>query len=352
MPTREPRMSHARRIATTLAMAAVAMTAAGLAPAPMMPQLSGSTIPVAPNAGMPAGATVAPSGGERISILYETDPAVRAILGGSESMRTLPWIFRQEPSNSGPGAQLASNDQRMTKISGAALFKKPSAQAMTAMLKTAVDRTCVTPAGVNTCGAHRVGVDEIGTEWGRPSGTAGGKETQPSRLRAAMKSLEAMPYPGGGTYAARVHFYVAPGVSTAIATGLGFNRTEGRDGKDHFRNYAGLMPALRRAGGVWLEMYHYPKGTRKRTPFDAAEWSTVPARFASFMRDRGGIATAPPNSLLHFVMTGGDIPTQWKRATTGGLNTMILSNGPASFKLTGAHAVAYGIEFRKYFALG
>lgn len=351
MPTREPHMSYARRIATTLAIATVAMTAAGLAPAPMMPQLSGSTVPVAPNAGMPAGATVAPSGGERISILYETDPAVRAILGGSESMRTLPWLFRQEPSNSGPGAQLASNGQRMTKISGAALFKKPTAEAMTAMLKTAVDRTCVTPAGVNTCGAHRVGVDEIGTEWGATA-AAGGKPTPSGRLRATMKSLEAMPYPGGGTYAARVHFYVAPGVSTAIATGLGFNRTEGRDGKDHFRNYAGLMPALRRAGGVWLEMYHYPKGTLKRTPFDAAEWSTVPARFASFMRDRGGSATAPPNSLLHFVMTGDDIPTQWKRATNGGLNTMILSNGPASFKLTGADAVAYGTKFREFFALG
>ena len=344
-------MSHARRIALTFATAAVAMAATGLAPAPVMPQSSGSTIPVAPNAGMPAGATVAPSGGERISILYETDPAVQLILGDSQSMRTLPWLFRQEPSNSGPGAQLASNDQRMTKISGAALFKRPTAEAMTAMLKAAVDRTCVTPAGVNTCGAHRVGVDEIGTEWGE-TGTAGGKQTQPGRLRTTMKNLEAMPYPGGGTYAARVHFYVAPGVSTAIATGLGFNRTQGRDGKDHFRNYAGLMPALRRAGGVWLEMYHYPKGTKKRTPFDATEWSTVPARFASFMRDRGGIATAPPNSLLHFVMTGGDIPTQWKRATTGGLNTMILSNGPASFKLTGADAVAYGTEFRKYFALG
>lgn len=344
-------MRRARLLAMPITATAIALSLTGAVNGTTMPAASGSIISGAPNAGLPAGATVAPSGGERISILYETDDAVRNILGGSQAMRTLPWLFRQEPSNSGAGAQLASNDQRMAKISGSNLFRKTSAEAMTAMLKGAIDRTCVTPAGVNTCGAHRVGVDEIGTEWGE-RGVAGGKETKLGFLRTAMKNLEATPYPGGGTYASRVHFYIAPGVSTAVATGLGPTRTEGRDGKDHFAYYGGLMPALRRAGGVWLEMYHYPKGSRKRTPFDATEWSTVPVKFASFMRDAGGTATALPRTLLHFVMTGGDIPAQWQRARTGSVNSTILSNGPASFKLTGADAVAYGNEFRKYFALG
>lgn len=309
--------------------------------------------------------TVAPSGGERISILYETDGGVAEILGGSEAMRTLPWLFRQEPSNSGPGAQLASNDQRMTKISGAALFRKPSAAAMRDMLRNAVDRTCVTPAGVNTCGAHRVGVDEIGTEWGADSDAEAYSPNSPAaRLRAAMRELWTMPHPGGGTYAQRVHLYVAPGVSTSIAAGRGFDRTKGEDGKERFRNFAGLMPVFRRAGGVWLEMYHYPKGSRTRQAFSATEWRRVPDTLAAFMRDRADIPGAPsPRSVLHFVMTGGPMPggtcppedgmaCQWRAAQSGALNLAILGNGPAAFKITGADAIAYGQQFRGFFALG
>jgi hypothetical protein len=37
---------------------------------------------------------------QRMSILYVTDPGAKAILGSSTGMRELPWLFRQEPSNS------------------------------------------------------------------------------------------------------------------------------------------------------------------------------------------------------------------------------------------------------------
>jgi len=83
----------------------------------------------------------------RMSILYATDPSVRDILGGSSQMPGLPWLFRQEPSNSGTGAQLGvDNSQRMTKLNGARLAKMQSANEMAMALKEGVDRTCVTPA--------------------------------------------------------------------------------------------------------------------------------------------------------------------------------------------------------------
>lgn len=360
-------MRRIPRLAAPLAAATVALSAASMA-----------TATVAPTPQVAPGMTVAPSGGERMSILYETDGAVRAALGGSEAMRTLPWLFRQEPSNSGPGAQLASNDQRMVKISGTALFRKTTTEGMVAMLKGAIDRTCVTPAGVNTCGAHRVGVDEIGTEWGVGPARATEHTLIPgvampnppaARLRGAMLQLSDTPYPGGGSYAQRVHFYIAPGVSTAIAVGKGADRTLGDDGKPHFRDYSGLVTALRRAGGLWLEMYHYPEGSRKRTPFNAREWNEVPVGFASFLRDRvPGLALPLPRTLMHFVMTGGATPLgagcdeppagqtvgmacQWQLAQRGSFNSTMLGNGPAAFKLSDPDAATYGQQFRTYFAL-
>ena len=81
----------------------------------------------------------------RMSLLYETDDGVRRILGGSSTMQMLPWIFRLEPSTSGPGARLgAGNDQRMVKVNGAALARESSA-GMAAMLRNAINRTCTTP---------------------------------------------------------------------------------------------------------------------------------------------------------------------------------------------------------------
>ncbi|MBJ7365883.1 MAG: hypothetical protein JHC53_04670, partial [Thermoleophilia bacterium] len=72
----------------------------------------------------------------RMSILYATDPSVRDILAGSSQMPGLPWLFRQEPSNSGPGARLGvGNSQRMTKLNGASLAKMTSSQMFGALWK-------------------------------------------------------------------------------------------------------------------------------------------------------------------------------------------------------------------------
>lgn len=395
---------------------------------------------------------------QRMSILYVTDAGAAAMLGSSTGMRGLPWLFRQEPSNSGGAAALAGNgSQRMWKVSGAALAAKPSADAMAAMLKAAVDRTCVTPAGVNTCGANLVGVDEIGAAFGTAPGEPDAG-TPGERLRGAMTSLAKREFRPGISYASRVHFYVAPGVITSISAGFGPRRTLGANGKEMRRDYSAAMSAMSRAGGVWLEMYHYPERGKPRRPFTGAEWRDVPTRVAGFLKERT-TGTRDPLNYMHFVLTdtpgspppakevcvgapsSGASPNsvnpdivdailnplppcpattppacpvltatstsnsmratarentlapprtpgssgsiralannsltatiiarpirlavlapddsgmtcQWQRAQGGAVNTRILANGPAAFKVTGTEAEIFGQQFRQFFLVG
>lgn len=235
----------------------------------------------------------------RMSILYATDPSVRDILGDSLQMPGLPWLFRQEPSNSGPGARLGvGNSQRMTKLNGASLAKMTSSQMFGALWK-GVNRSCVTPAGINTCPAHLLAVDEIGAAFGRVEGDQG-VNVPGYRLKNAMETLAQIQSPWGGSYASRIHFYLAPGVSTAIAAGRGPAHNRGADGEVKWPDYSSVIDAFTGAGGVWLEMYHYPTRGSARTPFTSTEWRTVPTAVAAFMAERG---IEYPLKSLHFVMT-------------------------------------------------
>ena len=237
---------------------------------------------------------------KRMSILYATDPSVRDILAGSSQMPGLPWLFRQEPSNSGPGARLGvDNSQRMTKLNGASLAKMNSSAEMYDALKNGVDRTCVTPAGVNTCPAHLLAVDELGAAFGRVEGKQKW-QTPGHLLQVAMGWLARSQSPWGGSYASRIHFYLAPGVSTAIAAGRGPAHNRGADGEVKWPDYSSVIDAFATAGGVWLEMYHYPTRGSARTPFTSTEWRTVPTAVAAFMAERG---IEYPLQSLHFVMT-------------------------------------------------
>ena len=402
----------------------------------------------------------------RMSILYVTDAGATAILGTSMGMRGLPWLFRQEPSNSGGTAALGDDEakrmgsQRMWKVSGSALARTPSAAAMAAMLRAAVDRNCVTPAGVNTCGAHLVGVDEIGSAFGTAPGEPD-SGTPGELLREAMISLAKKEFKPGISYASRIHFYVAPGVITSISEGFGPRRTLGANGKEMRRNYSQAMSAMSRAGGVWLEMYHYPERGKPRRPFTSAEWRDVPTRFAAFLKERTTGKRNPLN-YMHFVLTDtpgtpppaneqcrlvpasgassnstdvnitinninasinllppcprtpppacpvlrpasgsnsmsldagrrttrppsagsaesirraadnaliatrvirpvnlavlapddSGMTCQWQRAQGGDVNTRILANGPAAFKVTGTEAEIFGQQFRQFFVVG
>ena len=64
-----------------------------------------------------------------------------------------------------------------------------------------------------------------------------------------MRLLSERAHPAGGTYAERVHLYIAPAFSTSIALGRGVHHHLGNDGKPHRATWRGVMPALARAGG-------------------------------------------------------------------------------------------------------
>lgn len=243
---------------------------------------------------------------DRMSMLYETDDGVRRILGGSASMQALPWLFRVEPSTSGPGATLGSgNSQRMVKVSGAALAARSSSQEMAAMLRDAINRTCTTPAGVSTCTAHRVAVDEIDSRYG---GRGGRPSVVGARLRDAMASLARQQSRWGGTYASRVHFVLAPGPATSVAAGYGPNRTLGRNGLPIRRNYRDAFAAMALGGGVWIQMYHYSRAGGI-AGYTAAEWRDVPTGVASFLR---AVRSARnPLAYVHLMLTttpGAGVP--------------------------------------------
>jgi hypothetical protein len=290
------------RTRTALVVAACAVGAAAA---------NGATTDAASNSQMSWGVSqvlVAPPGAlpyrtqawvfNRMSLLYETDQAVRTIIDGSASMQALPWLQRIEPSTSGPGATLGTgNEQRMVKVNGAALAAQRTAGGMAAMLRSAIDRTCTTPAGVSTCLSHRVVVDELDSRFGGRNGTS---SATGARLRNAMQELGRRASPWGGSYASRVHFALAPGPATSVAAGFGRDRTLGRNGLPIRRNYRNAFAGMALGGGVWMQMYHYSRSAGL-TGFTPAEWRDVPTGVAGFLSEVR--STRNPLTYLHFMLT-------------------------------------------------
>jgi hypothetical protein len=179
-------------------------------------------------------------------------------------------------------------------------------------------------------------------------------ESPGARLSAAMSILAARPYPGGGTYAERVHLYIAPAFSTSLAAGRGPHRHLGNDGKPHRATWRGVMPALARAGGVWIEMYHHSRAAGVHS-LTAKEWRTVPKAFASYAATFG-----VDRSRLHMVLSasaappatatgcGAPMECQWRLAASTPAGAAILANGPGAYRV-GDQATAWRVEYNRYF---
>ncbi len=175
-----------------------------------------------------------------------------------------------------------------------------------------------------------------------------------SRLSVAMEILDGRPYPSGGSYADRVHLYIAPAFSTSIAAGRGPHRHLGKDGKPHRATWRGVMPALARAGGVWLEMYHHSRG-RGVYPMTAREWRTVPSAMSGYAAGFGADATR-----MHLVMSaagsapagaracGAPMQCQWALAGATPAGAAMLRNGPGAYRLAG-EAGAWRAEYNRVF---
>ena len=275
-----------------------------------------------------------PAASAATSVLYDTAGAVREInRGGLTGPR---GALHQAPARITMGPRY-----RVAKIGTDELTGKGARQ-MADLLKRRI-RACRIRGRDHRCSSHLVFVDEITAAFNDRRGPRNG-----ARLSRAMKMLDT-PSPWGGTWASRVHIYMAPNFASAIAKGRGPHHNRGRDGKPHFPTWNAVMPALALAGGVWLEMYHH--GGR---PFTRAEWRNAGKDVWSLLRRRGGRLER-----LHFMMSrarvrptgaprscGGGMACQWKLADTGAINRRITDNGVGAYRV-GSQARAWVRQHRR-----
>ncbi|MEW6582404.1 MAG: hypothetical protein AB1416_06555 [Actinomycetota bacterium] len=281
------------------------------------------------------GVLAAPAGaGAAMSILYDLDPHVREIVRPSDGTRGVGparGAHRQEGSTSHLFAGDADTRYRLGKVPAAELAGMAPAQ-IAATLRRQIDGTCTIAGRDYGCRSHLVTVDEIDGAFSDRAGNAG------RRLLTAMRMLE-RPSPYGGTYASRVHFFIAPTMTAQFAAARGRHHNLGRDGKPHFPTWTYAVAAVARGGGAWLEMYHARGGVR--TPFSAGEWRRGPRDFLSLYTRSGGKAER-----VHFVMTGtaqpppgrlpacsGPMSCTWALASRPGANARILANGPGAYRV-------------------
>ena len=321
-------------------------------------------------------------------VLYASQNTNRQIVkpGTAGALPLDGRLYVQEPNIGHLFAGDADRPYRLSGVSGTALLSARDADGMARMLRSRIDADdChFVPWGDAGCKSHLVFVDEIDYRFAEKAPNLNTKawagrssRNQPKRkfpnyiprsrpghagyeLGKAMTILAATPYPGGGSYAERVHFYIAPGVVSSIGVGRGRYQNLGRDRRPHFRSHEGLRGALQLSGGVWLEMYHFNRASRTRSPFNTYEWSVYPWRFALYLTAPG--ATAPDPALtakIHFHMTSGmpkskgGAPAECANpATPQGCqfalassvkNLAILANGVGEYKMDGNEA-----EWRSY----
>lgn len=294
-----------------------------------------------------------------MSILYDLDPAVSALVNPTDGQRPFGperGAYRQEPSGGHLFGGRADAPYRVAKVSMRELEGMTAAQ-MAATLRYAIDHGC----GAFGCASHLVTVDELGNSVSerpllspaqlrslkgrRAVRRAAARlpridpKSPGARFTAAMKLL-LIPSPYGGTYASRVHVFIAPAMSTTIAKGKGPNRNLGRDGKPHFRTWRAVMPGVALAGGVWIEMYHGTAGSVVTEAMTATEWRTVAPDLLALIEGAGGNAAQ-----LHFLFTHAGMPRgapagcgatpmecSWSLASQGA-NAQVLANGPGTYRV-------------------
>jgi hypothetical protein len=299
-----------------------------------VPGSAATRLSVAAGLAVAAGLCAPALAGGATSVLYDTDAAVTQIVRGAPGQPGLGAVrgaLRQEPSTRG----VLGSRARVSKVSASELIGR-NASEMAALLRQRI-RSCVIRGRDYGCTSRLVFVDELTAAFNDRRGPR-----TASSLTAAMRMLNtASPY--GGTWASRVHLYMAPNFTSAIAKGRGRQFNLGRDGKPHFPTWNRVMPALVLAGGVWLEMYHAAGGFRS---FTAREWRFGPSRVRTLLTRAGGDA-----GRLHLIIAGvasppagargcgGAMACQWKLAASGA-NRSIAANGVGAYRV-GAQALAW-----------
>ncbi|MBM3634353.1 MAG: hypothetical protein FJW99_03540 [Actinobacteria bacterium] len=337
---------------------------------PAQPRAQRALVTARPHAGAAAGEAVSatvslPAGGRKASmavgttrmragataVLYDMDDAVREVvqpLDGAAGLTHARGALRQEPSTSGLFAA-NDDDARMGKVTEEDL-RGLTAQEIADVLREEIAAS----------DSHLVAFDEVTSYEADPRSplVRNGRIPAPdptspgAQLAQALISLDT-PSPYGGTWASRVHVYIAPAVTSAMAAGRGPDRNLGRDGKARFRTYRTVMTGLARAGAVWIEAYH--GRTSPLTSLTVTEWRTAPAAFTAEYRRAGG-----DPSKLHLLITGADaypagalppscitpMQCQWSLAGSTAAGRAMLANGVGAYRL-GAHARAWLAEWQQ-----
>ncbi len=316
-------------------------------------------------------------------VMYGTKETNHRIIkpGAPDALPVDGRLHVVEPNSGHLFAGDADKPYRLHHVMTKDLIKLRTRDAMAAHLKAQIDSPlCRFPSYTVACESGMVFVDEIDWRWAEkapnlntPAWRGRTSKSQPKRkfpnyvpkarnghpgveLSRAMEILAATPHPAGGTYAERVHFFIAPGVVTSIGVGRGKYHNLGRDGRPHFRSHEGVRTALQLAGGVWLEMYHYDHSGRGRYPFNTYEWQTYPWRFSQYLT---GIGTGTPDpamtAKLRFIISNGKpkakggAPAVCRSKTTGNMdcvftlastakNLPILMNGIGQYRMEGDEA--------------
>ncbi|MGD9570997.1 MAG: hypothetical protein AB7V62_03810 [Thermoleophilia bacterium] len=186
----------------------------------------------------------------------------------------------------------ADAPNRIGKVSAGEIAGGSPAE-IAAVLAREIDGTCA-PAG---CASGLVAVDEITGRFA--DGTAAGRN-----LRDAMAELSKRTHRSGGTYADRVHFYLGPGVVTAIGYGLGPDHDLGRNGITKRAGYVTVMEGLARAGGVSLEMYRPgTSGAGAVHTLERSAWESGPRDVAQLLGRFGGSLDR-----VHLLMSNPGVP--------------------------------------------
>ncbi len=287
-----------------------------------------------------------------------------------------------------PGALFAGEADkpyRVDNVVAAELVKRRTGARMAAYLRSRIDGdACTFTWGRVDCRSGLVFIDEIDYRFAEkapnlslpiwkkrpgkklPAYRPVGRPGQPGyELSRAMDILSATRHRDGGTYASRVHFFIAPGVVSSIGVGRGPDHNLGRDGRPHYRSHQGVRRALQRAGGIWLEMYHFDRGGRGLYAFTTREWQDYPHRFALYLGGRGQTRiNATLRSKMRFQISGrkpafkGGAPAECRTGTamtcvftlaSAPKNRPILANGIGQYKVEGHEGELRAHVKRLYF---
>ena len=339
-----------------------------------------------------AAGAAATAAAQPMILMYSTPESNRKIIkpGAADALLVDGRLFVSGGTRGHLYAGEADKPYRVDHILAGDLIKQSTGERMADYLKSRVDGdACKFSWGQVDCRSGLVFVDEIdhrfaekapnlnAAAWRGRSSLSQKKRAFPVyrptartgqpgyELSRAIEILAATPYRGGGSYAERIHFFIAPGVVTSIGVGRGPYQNLGRDGRPHFRSHEGVRRALQLSGGLWIEMYHYDHGGRGRYPFNTYEWQVYPNRFALYVSGLGSTRVdSAMRDKIHFQITSGKpklkggAPAKCRTGSamtcvftlaSSAKNAPILQNGIGQYRVEGDEAELRANLRRLYF---